>query len=287
MGKRLLLIISALVLVINLSAQETVPFVQEGRSWHYVLEILDGYHQPVSSTNEEFYFEGDEVIDGVTYKKFFYKKDGEEPRFLHAMREENDKVYCYMSDMNGGFDEKINDTEYSNPLTLYDYTLPVGSVFPLVAVPLWDNYGFGDDHLPLLATKDVTLASGMQTTMYVFAKLNAENRISNGYAWFRGLGSIAGWMPNEADLLTGGRWSYREYCVSVNQGDEVLATADELNSLYNQFVEEYTGSGIQVPLASSHQQTPSSSIYNLQGQRLNTVPQKGEYIRSGKKQLAY
>ena len=147
----------------------------------------------------------------------------------------------------------------------------------------YNNYGpedYGYISLPPLKSKEVMSVNELERNIYSFVwEINNEPEVE---IWIEGIGCSLGLWPREKIEAIGpgpGHPSLiymRELFVSCYLNDELLATREQLNEIYNDVV----ASGISDAVVSK---TYDRKTYDLQGRKLSAEPSHGIYIKDGKK----
>ena len=189
-------------------------------------------------------FDGETVINGITYKRM--TRDGE---YYAALRQEGQKVYAVTG---WSEDERL----------LYDFGLQVG-----------DTYSFFETNATMyLVQTDYIEVNGQQLRRLKFAEdASSEGSDANSgmvECWVEGIGGICGPVLGGWPLM--GSYNKMEKC--KYQGEEIFEYSNFLNAPV-----------MDIQSVTATNRSNVDAIYDLQGRRLGAVPERGIYIRNGKK----
>ena len=267
--KKMLFLLFVLSSSLNLHAQDNYrPLVEEGKTFNY---IVDDVHYEFDKENNRMIrhdkylpsslvIKGDTVVDGIEYKKIMhesesvtYYNEDENPNFLYGIiREENKKVYIRYF-VEGFF-------FYENKeFLIYDFGLNVGDCF------VEDFNGLFTTTLKL---ESIEVKDGKRIFNF-----STNNNQSPTRQWMEGAGGrYALGLEEIWDIPTCIEcdWLYPQY-QSCYIGDDCLCTFDENGNVVL---------GVEVIKTIDGK---DDSIYDLQGRRLNAEPERGLYIKDGKK----
>ena len=250
-----------LFLFIGIHAQDDYrPFVVEGKCWNYVIHITSCEDRGNQEIGNDFVYteepdeygsciiKNDTLIEGVTYKKVMFERENWKSLFA-CIREEDKKVY-------------VRHYWAGDPrdLLLYDFSLKVGDLF-------MDEYDFyPDKQLRVLSIEE-------KQGKRVFS-LSEEDSDVPIIKWVEGVGGAFGLGLNAFwDISTCSCGCVQEWPVyqSCTLGDEVLCRFDDDGNVVLGVEEVRTDVD------------KDRSIYDLQGRRLSAEPERGLYIKDGKK----
>ena len=188
---------------------------------------------------------GDTIIDNREYKRIV---NAETESLDCTMREEGKKVF-------------VSYPNTSGETLLYDFSLNKGDSFPL------DGGGEGSNasSLAIVVSVDTIIVDG---NAYRALDVRPKGDSLPNW-WVEGIGGMYYLTANFQ--LVGNNYNFS---LCQLNGETLFADKDF------QALGEFPSS-IQKILKSAS----NDGIYNLQGQRLSTMPQKGVYIQNGKKKL--
>ena len=263
MTKITLLLLTLLSFQVANAQESATSLVVEGRLWNMV--SLHPAEMPEPGTEQDYYkdlkgrwckgypfqlvLEGDTTMTGKTYKKMM-RIQADEKRFICGLRQDGDCVYgCYQ---NGGSEELF-----------FDFGLNEGDIF------LDSNDDF-DKMLVNQADKIVVNGIECRRLFMWFYEEGAE--IIDGFVniWIEGVGGVIGGPAFPFQWAVIGN---QTMVLSCYQENELLYSAEDHN------VPPVTESIADNKLFLNS----SSQIFDLQGRRLKAVPEKGVYIRGGRK----
>ena len=263
MTKITLLLLTLLSFQVANAQESATSLVVEGRLWNMV--SLHPAEMPEPGTEQDYYkdlkgrwckgypfqlvLEGDTMMTGKTYKKMM-RIQADEKRFICGLRQDGDCVYgCYQ---NGGSEELF-----------FDFGLNEGDIF------LDSNDDF-DKMLVNQADKIVVNGIECRRLFMWFYEEGAE--IIDGFVniWIEGVGGVIGGPAFPFQWAVIGN---QTMVLSCYQENELLYSAEDHN------VPPVTESIADNKLFLNS----SSQIFDLQGRRLKAVPEKGVYIRGGRK----
>ncbi len=279
-----------LVISLTIMAQnDYLPLIEEGKEWYYdmTFEHYDteaSEHVVDSISHNKFFIDGDTLIDGETWKKVYKFEEIHVNKtgymdihdshtteynwigFWGAVREDNMRVYYRPY------------YEMDTTFLMYMFDINAGD-----SMDYYNNYGpedYGYISLPPLKSKEVMSVNELERNIYSFVwESNNEPEVE---IWIEGIGCSLGLWPREKIEAIGpgpGHPSLiymRELFVSCYLNDELLATREQLNEIYNDVV----ASGISDAVVSK---TYDRKTYDLQGRKLSAEPSHGIYIKDGKK----
>ena len=234
------------------SDDEYIPFVEEGKVW--VCRDDYGLYGSLVGYDVIFVMSGDTEINGKTYKKVFLQFPGffgdEEQHYYCAVREEECRVF-------------LVEPEAEEERLLYDFSRPEEII----------ELSYDDQTFVRDAGYQDKYCRPHQMFYRLYRNVDA---INNGYGgigdWREGVGSIHV-NPFACEFFV--KESSRIPCLIVVQ--KCTNSAGEY--LWNLNWTQRPNS-----IQETHKEMPTgSTLYDLQGRRLNAQPTKGIYIRNGKK----
>lgn len=278
--KTIFLLATILFGMATASAQEVPyhPFLKEGKVWQCEMKertteiIGDATAYFFQTTVYDYRIDGDTVLNGVTYKKTYktivsverkllyttpeeaagtmngyeYQEKGDTALNEEFLREEDQKIFIYWPP--GG-------TE----LLLYDFSLAEGESTS-------GNYAGGSD---LTVDKIETVVVQERK----FRRFLLSSSYRQDLFWIEGVGHPSGPFRAYGNEVNDGK----EYALlAVFEDGDCIFTKDDLAKL-----PEPSGIGI----VDGNDGAESPRIYDLQGRRLKSAPEKGIYIRDGKKMI--
>jgi hypothetical protein len=256
-----------------LHAQKTALFSSNNPQWLYGY-VYNGC-VPVPPFNR---IDGSFEANGKTYHRLYrvyiYENDNgsgtpyESPTYPVGVREESGKVYAYQKDY-ASVEKRLRDVEYfktdvspyllteDDEVILYDFTLKEGDTYPTSPEfgPIFVN-----------SIEVIRTADGADRKLFT---------LSNGIKILEGVGclntdDVIFYLYDHHTFFEDGDgyytlWSYTKDGNIIYHVDDYTDTLNDLRSIINK--------------------TPSnpSSLFDLQGRRLNAVPARGLYIKDGRK----
>ena len=227
------------------------PFVVEGKTW----TCQETHWKDIFPTSYETIYTimGDTVINGESCKKLFIKHTSWSNRdysYIGALIEQDKKVYFMKN-------------EIMQKRLLYDFSLEeVGDGF------------VRDDpaeilYISLVAEKIISLYGKTYRQMEIITRPNNnyEDRYEYKDIWIEGVGSITN--PLLFYLRSDDGFYHVKTCY---ENGECIFDRDEYLAAYPDGITSTT----------THQKA-NFPVFDLQGRRLNGVPQRGIYIRDGRK----
>ncbi len=228
------------------------PMLTEGKMWLY--HFTQGYTDPVTGEMRRTEYDvtytlrGDTVIGGREYRKMYEDHEGS-CGYHSAWREDGRKVFVAYP---GGKDSLC-----------YDYGLPY-----LGQAPYTSQNGIY--YAAYLAARDVIQAGGEYHNRFWLISADYEE----SGCWVDGVGSDNGLIyPNHFTNFYMPFWRF----VSCTMPDGAVVTATDL---YGEAVSYEDGIRGTAGTPRIH---GDGRIYDLQGRQLVSPPQKGIYIKDGKK----
>ena len=231
------------------------PVAVEGRRWEYGLA---GTGEPVLRQ----WIEGDTIIGGQRYALLYEQRGDDEPRLCGAMREsqcdfgwvDSCKVYCY---------DLASQQEH--------LLMRQGMVSPEGYPPHTDKQQVYEPMTGMDRTFTMALARNISSADHTYRVMHLLTAEGDTLRWVEGIGY------EERGLLSGAD--------AANY--TLLSCYDDETCIYSTVTAEqpFIPDDIKdLPTPSSLRHALSSSaVYDLQGRRLNGVPQRGVYIRDGRK----
>ena len=205
----------------------------------------------------EYRLAGESVINGIPFKRVQIRNrdDGEE--FPDEWKDE----YFSIGQDDGKIYMKYNDDD--NIFAVMDFSLKKGDTFVLAPDP--DPYS--QMNFYVTEVTDTVLVSSTDKTPRKCLHLQVGDMPGMDEVWIEGIGSLYGGLEGTVRYL------------KVGSFPNLMSCTDEDQVLY-----KYSDpSGISVQHASSGSIRGDAPVYNLQGQRVESVPRKGVYIQNGKK----
>ena len=201
MKKRLFFLLLVIALAVNAMAYQSM--LVDGYRWNVVTRnaMLDGGKTVVYGTHVEE-FDGDSVINGVTYKKLWmYYPGNHEERILEGLIREDvseKKVWAY----GNGFE-----------VLMYDFNVEVGdtisvlswlhSMKSITAEDLEDDFTIADLVVDKIEEVDIAHYSGLKKiTLFDLRRKDYKFDI------YERFGSLRGWMRSDYDWVVGGGVSF-------------------------------------------------------------------------------
>ena len=255
--KKMLFLLFVLSSSLNLHAQDNYrPLVEEGKTFNY---IVDDVHYEFDKENNRMIrhdkylpsslvIKGDTVVDGIEYKKIMHESES-----VTYYNEDENPNFLYGIIVEGFF-------FYENKeFLIYDFGLNVGDCF------VEDFNGLFTTTLKL---ESIEVKDGKRIFNF-----STNNNQSPTRQWMEGAGGrYALGLEEIWDIPTCIEcdWLYPQY-QSCYIGDDCLCTFDENGNVVL---------GVEVIKTIDGK---DDSIYDLQGRRLNAEPERGLYIKDGKK----
>ncbi|MBQ8656143.1 MAG: hypothetical protein IJ527_03680 [Prevotella sp.] len=262
--KKFCLLCLALLPLVAFAQEAYKPFLKEGKRWNYEFEHVNLWEDIDITEYVSFIIEGDEVIDGKTYKKLYRATSDEqfsalEEKTLHKyLREEGQKVLMY-------------DEESGSDLLLFDFGMQHGDYYELA-------YQDADIRLKLVSTKQQTFHDKELTVFkYDAIRRFIENDFTEDAYIIEGVGGRCGWdiVYEFTDFPTNGIYVLHNFKSCYEDG-ECIFTSDDFSVI----------TGIKEAAAEQVGNDIHDAIYDLQGRQLPAIPSQGIYIRGGKKYVA-
>ena len=226
--------------------ESAVSFLVEGKTWYY----------------GDYYYivKGDTTINDVPCKKIY--KNGED--YMAALYEEGKRVMCFLPG------------QADNAWMLYDFGLEEGDVF----TPFNNGYDF--NYQAVVIHVDTIYIDGVPYRRLASALCYPDTDLDTTGFWLEGVGS---WLDLFIPFVTGIRDSI-PVLSDCKIGDERIGTyfadASYKNLIWGK-IANYFDDCLGVEAVADTQENNNSTIFDLQGRRLKTAPEKGVYIRGGKK----
>ena len=242
--KKFFLTLFIMVVSLTLTAQDYYePFLVDGKVWYY--ETTRQLNQHVIG---KYYIDGDTLIAGKNCKKLMFELPGTDPYLGGALYEEERRVWMFYP-ISPGKEPALH--------LLYDFSCKEGDVMKVDLV----TYG------------EIVLKVDKIETVYTFTRprrlftlidVSENNRHSGPAYWLEGVGS-------RRDMFS--LWPPGGVFVSCEiDGNQV---ADQSS---------FGPAALMTDIQDiSPDTSASNTIHDLQGRRLNGVPQKGIYIQNGRK----
>ena len=240
----------------TLRAQEYVPIIQEGNEWNTLLVITDNWPN-YTYTNFVDWCSGDTIIEDVRYTKIMGTANGDDPRLVSLLREEEGKVW-------------YRDLNHQTDILLYDFTANVGDT-------LFESYLVVD-------SISIEHLGGVDRKKYWFGL--EYDYAGEPYAletWIEGIGSDLG-LLNSGSYYYCGSYS-RALC--FHQNGELVWYNPEYGSCTVTGVEEIKEPIFIYPNPAKEMATIGGSevaevqVYNAFGQLVNTIHGTNEISVTG------
>ena len=224
------------------------PFLVDGKAWYY-----ETIHQDTQHIIGKYFIDGDTLIASKNCKKLMGEMSGSAPYSIGALYEEEKKVWM--------FSYRNPQDSWKEPVAclLYDFSCKEGDVM----------------EVNLVAYGEMVLKVDKIETVYTFTRprrlftlsdVSEKNRNSGPAYWLEGVGSRLSMMA---------LWPVRPGAVFVSCEIDGVQIADQ-----SSFGPAALGTDIKEITTDFNSNNP---IHDLQGRRLNGIPQKGIYIRNGRK----
>ena len=205
----------------------------------------------------EYRLAEESIINGIPFKRVQARNSDDEGEYpdewedaFFSIGQDDGKVYM-----------KYNDDD--NIFAVMDFSLKKGDTFVLAETP--DPYS--QMNFYVTEVTDTVLVNSTDKTPRKCLHLKVFHMTGRDEVWIEGIGSLYGGLEGVAMYHYLGSFPN---LMSCTDGDQMLY--------------EYSDpSGISVQHASSGSIRGDAPVYNLQGQRVESVPRKGVYIQNGKK----
>lgn len=244
MRKYILLLVALLPFTAMAQNDYYEPFLVEGKVWYY-----ETIHHLTEHVISKYFIGGDTLIAGKNCKKLMFEWPGTAPHFSGALYEEERRVWMF-NPMNSGKETVAQ--------LVYDFGCKEGDVMKV----------------DLVAYGEMVLKVDKIETVYTFTRprrlftlidVSENNRHSGPAYWLEGVGS-------RRDMFS--LWPITPGAVFVSCEIDGNQVADQSS---------FGPAAIITDIQDVSLPSTSSPIHDLQGQRLKGTPQKGVYIRNGKK----
>ena len=274
--KRISSIIAMFALCVGSAlAQKYHPFVEDGKEWI----VLRG---DMGDTYRIYTMKGDTVINGTTWKKSGFRDyrwwDYREfSSFSGFFREEDGKVYylpvydsiqCYLYDydLNKTVD-RLYVKQDSVGFLFMDMNLEVGDT-----CNTWSMWP-GTTGMQYYPKSTAYKVEWVEYNGQMRKKINMKYA-KKGMTWVEGIASFNGYpWENDGDL----GWGDSAALALCRTPNEVLYKDD---ILYDGAIEFYENLKLSIRVP---QREEESAYFDLQGRRLTAEPQRGVFIKGGKK----
>lgn len=258
MKKQKFMAVLAIILLesVNATAQEWdheyVPFVEEGKVWNCsaITPLVD----PLDEEACIFTMMGDTLIGENNYKKVFCQFNvyfGDDMQHYYcAVREEAYRVFIIAAETK---EEKL----------LYDFSHPQESlILSYDDTKFARGTGYHNKYFP---------TNQMQMTFGLWGTEDGTNYNKGLDEWIEGVGSV-NVNPFSCELI----------CDKPSFGYpiDVISCINESGYVYFVYWMEQP-----TTIKETFKSIPNTLIYDLQGRRLSTKPQRGVYIENGKKRV--
>ena len=156
--------------------------------------------------------EGDTIINGLRYTKVYLNNE----LYDAAIRVHDNKVYAYFYDYDKLFayypEEMLENLKIYPEKLLYDFNWEIGkTIYHDFYIPMFDSYNYGKDtiiygyHTEITEMGSVLLLDG-----------NYYKRISSGYYYIQGIGSLEGFFKPLSLLRNANGNQFELLCFSKN-----------------------------------------------------------------------
>ena len=230
---------------------EYIPLLEEGKRWNYIFDFAWAGAPKEYNYYYSYFVNGDTVINNITCKKIYMEKDGS-VTYKAAMYEDGQKVYC--------FNNNSTDSEL-----LYDFGLCRYDKMPVEKenVEVLCKYTKQSEYEGV-NRKEIywIMIDSYMSEDYVERMMSLDNDIYLS-EWIEGIGSTQDLFFT---LPYDGNYSHM---ISCEQNGKTLYQ----DSYYTGIIDIRTNSNV------------SSQIFDFSGRRLNSIPEKGMYIKGGRKYL--
>ena len=268
--KRLYLLFVLIAFCFQINAQENYrPFVEEGKEWKYYIKATTSWwdgkesHWDTEYAYSALTINGDTLVDGKKYKKIMHNSDKNIFYFIEAsdflygiIREEDKKVY-----MRTCFSSFVYDGIFDHEMLIYDFGLKVGDTFR-------ESYAGFSSYDKIMKLESIENTDNERVFSFSLPGEDLHTmKWIEGVGGFHGLGLIQ--LIPESTCIDCTRYSFLS--LSCTLGDEVLCSFDEDGNVVLGVEEVKTDVN------------KDKSIYDLQGRRLSAEPERGLYIKDGKK----
>lgn len=227
------------------------PFIKEGKVWNVTYLTHEGY----SSYKRTYIIQGDTIIEGKQYKKFF---DGD--RYAYALREDNKKVYAVASTDKFG---KPNTKEE----LWYDFDVNKGDIIDTEVSKM------------SILKVDTMSVNGVKRKCFHISETSSSDPSGQAVGlWVEGVGSFM--SPNKPN-----GWFYDGSTATMDdcyEDGQCIFTHDDFVA-----AEGYSNTGKEGTEIQSQKELEENNtngfIFDLKGQRQNSMSRKGIYIQNRKK----
>ena len=245
------------LLTLNVVAQETRPsIIGDDKVW------LESYTLPHSQNEDgyvmytEYTLHDGKIIDDIQFMEIYQRtRQNELPKFEkwstnnEYLGEQDRKVYLY----NEASQQKLQ---------VMDFSLNVGDTYRQYN---WDSSDDCEDFV-VRDVSTVVIEKSTDKTPRKCLSLSRSGSEEISEVWIEGVGSLTGGIYGAYEQLMDGAVPCLIQCTV---GEDIIYL-------------DTTATGIQTPHTIQHTAS-DTQIYNLQGHQLKSMPQKGIYIRGGKK----
>lgn len=230
-------ILSIFISVLTLSksiAQDNSLLPLENTFWstHYYHIGEQIFWLPYHTTT--FHFEGDTLIDGISYNKLYANTDTIDTG--HQLLE--------VDEYRGAFHQTSDHVTFISKGeleidTLYDYRLSIGdtmamiSQLPDVECPAWEDCVA----IRLVSIDSIVLVDGQLRKRFNFGVFEGENSLGHSHSWIEGVGSTLGLLNDPTDVLrlhydSQSAHPWRQLLCFESNG-EILYVGDQFNGTCN------------------------------------------------------
>ena len=280
-------IMTLFLLPLGILVAKAIPFIQEGKRWR--ISYVNYFYQERCfhpSYENWFGITGKENMGDVNYyllqSEFFgidsntcnweesplyvrQDNEGEDNRFLIHIREDNGRVLIPKDDYTGYCKSCLGISPETNPLLaegedeilLYDFNLRAGNTYPFPG------------NVTVKETGEITY----DDTAFSYQLLSNSLLIVEGIGCVNSYGGLIAYQSTPMFGVFDRFVTCFNWVVAEDYQKEIFQ--------YQNVVSEDQLLGINE--ASINHLPQNRSIHDLQGRRLNGIPQKGIYIRNGRK----
>lgn len=246
------LLLYVLALLPEIGKAQTVPLVMEGKEWTMLYELVVN---PSVYENRQIYYKmtlvGDTVIADIPFKQIFEKhwwKHGEEEPAQYSA------TYGYLGEKDG----RIYSWYAPNPMTpecVMDFSLQSGDAMSLT------DY---NDKFVVKAVSDTIILNSTDQITRKCLYINYIDNEERNDVWIEGIGSVCYGLDGLKGFVSSG--SRQKLIRCVDSGVCIFDEDDDVSLL-----------------SRLKAQNANTTIYDLQGHRLQDEPDRGFYIVDGKK----
>lgn len=242
------------------------PFIEEGKRWVYdYFDVTHGEnHEYVEGTMT--YYIGGDTLSGQ-FKKVYIREDfsGKERYFGYISEETYPPIRSVLF--------KSEDDCYASPIFDFGLEKDNGVILTTIA---WYQSPFAWKKVD---EAEVTIR-GRKTKLHILKCPFTRHPRRYGWNmetlyWFEGIGSVNGFIPAGYVVNNNEGLTFNACYV----GDELVATYEDLKAA----IAEVEGTNAVEEIEAERERVIKKGLYDLQGRRLNAEPERGLYIKDGKK----